>query len=268
MATNPQTIPGQQWSQLITLFSETKKVYASHEPFLSPHKLGFVDEDHVETIKKANMATFVCGLFGGREDVGFSHLNDFFLETFVAESAEMLKSHTQLFLHLKTQAYISAVINDKAALLNGHRSREDILDALFPSQLDEHLSTRRSGDPQLTPTERDFVAHAQDRRKSLFEESDSEAAILALPKKYPWEDFLKDVHTYVASNFDNIIGNIVSSHYISPCSTSAKTLRRIPRLRELGNTQIPLELEGRRRFRPPSNPLKEAEVINLMILST
>lgn len=229
MATNPQTHPGQQWSQLITLFSETKKVYASHDPFLSPQKLGYVEKAQVDIIKKANMATFVCGLFGCREDVGFSHLNEFFLETFVIESATMLRSQINLFLDLKTQAYISAVTSDKAALTNGHGRREQILDALFPSQLDEHL-IRRSGAALLTPTESDFVHCAQNRRKALLEQSDTEAAISALPKKYPWEGFLKDVHSYVASNFDDLTGIIVSLRYTSLPSISAKETLQDPKI--------------------------------------
>ena len=211
MATIPRTGPGQQWSQLITLFSETKKVYASHDPFLSPQKLGFIEKAHIDTIKKANMATFVCGLFGGREDVGFSHLNEFFLDTFALDGAKMLKSHAKLFLDLKTQAFISAVTSDKAIIFKVHRTREEILDALFPSQLDKHLLARRSGAAQLTPTEREFVERARNRRKALLEESDSEAVIDTLPEKHPWEGFLKDVHNYITSNFDDITGKRVSS---------------------------------------------------------
>ena len=200
MATNPQTGPGQQWSQLITLFSETKKVYASHDPFLSPQKLGFVDKAHVDTINKANMATFVCGLFGGREDVGFSHLNEFFLDTFIGEGAQMDKSHIQLFIELKTQAYISAVVSNKAATMNGSGNRKEILDALFPSQLGEQLLQRRPGAMELSPTEYGLVDQVQNRRTALSVESNSETAILALPLKYPWEGFLKVMHDYVASN--------------------------------------------------------------------
>lgn len=210
MATNPRTGPGQQWSQLITLFSETKKVYASHDPFLLPQKLGLFDKAQVSTIKKANMATFICGLFGGREEVGFSHLNEFFLDTFAEEVGHVRDVHIPLFVELKTQAYVSAITSDKAALLNGHRSILEILYALFPLQLDEQLLSRRPGAVELAPTELDLVDQVRSRRQILFDQSDSETAIFALPSKYPWESFLKQVHNYVAGHFDQNIGTIVS----------------------------------------------------------
>ena len=155
------------------------------------------------------MATFVCGLFGGRQDVGFRHLNESFLDTFVTESPIMLESHAQLFLELKTQAYISAVTNDKAAIISGHRSRQETLDALFPSQLGDDLLLRRSRATQFTPTESELVERAKSRRQALFKESDSEEAINTLPSKYPWEDFLQDVHSHIASTFNNMTGRMV-----------------------------------------------------------
>ena len=214
MATAPQTGSGQQWSQLITLFSETKKLYTSEDPFLSSQRLDFSEKAHKDTIKKANMATFICSLFGGQEDVGFSHLNERFLDTFAVDGTKMLKPHAQLFLDVKTQAYISAVTSDKAAIVVGQRSKEGILNALFPPELDQHILSRRPGAAQLTPVERQFVEQARTRRAVLLEESQSEEAIEMLPSNNSWEDFLRDVHTYIKDNFDEIMGHLVSSRTI------------------------------------------------------
>ena len=224
MATALQTGSGQQWSQLITLFSETKKVYTSEDPFLSPQRLGFKEQGSVDTVKKANMATFISSLFGGREDVGFSHLNEYFLDTFAVDGTKFLKPHAQLFLNLKTQAYISAITSDKAAILTRQRSREEILNALFPPELDKLLLRRRSGAAQLTMIERHFIEEARSRRVLLLEESQSEGAIDMLPQKHSWEGFLRDFHAYIKGNINEITGNLVSLEPSSPIANSSTDL--------------------------------------------
>ena len=189
-----------------SLFDHTKKVYSIQEPFLNPQEFGFVENAHRETIKKANMATFVSSVFGS-QDVGFYHLNENFLDTFIADGNRMLKNQAQLFLDLKTQAYISAIAN-------GDRSRKEILDDLFPHDLEDRLLKRRHGAKQLSPSEADFMQRARNRRKALLEEPSTEEAAKALPEKYVWEDFLRDISTYVAKNFEAIAGVPVSC---SPC---------------------------------------------------
>ena len=156
----------------------------------------------MNTIKKANMATFVSSVFGS-QDVGFYHLNENFLDTFLSDGSRLLKNQAQLFLDLKTQAYISAVNS-------GDRSRDEILEDLFPRDLDERLLKRRPGAKQLTPSEADFVQRARNRRKALLEEPRTDEAVKSLPEKYIWEDFLRDISTYVAKNFEAIAGVPVS----------------------------------------------------------
>lgn len=156
----------------------------------------------MNTIRKANMATFVSSVFGS-QDVGFYHLNENFLDTFLSDGSRLLKNQAQLFLDLKTQAYISAVNS-------GDRSREEILEDLFPHDLDERLLKRRPGAKQLTPSEADFVQRARNRRKALLEEPSTDEAVKSLPEKYIWEDFLRDISTYVAKNFTAIVGVPVS----------------------------------------------------------
>ena len=149
------------------------------------------------------MATFVSSVFGS-QDVGFYHLNENFLDTFVIDGGRLLKNQAQLLLDLKTQAYISAATT-------GERSREAILDDLFPPDLGDRLLRRRPGAKQLAPSEADFVQRAQNRRKALLEEPNTDEAIAALPGKYIWEDFLRDISTYVSKNFETIAGIIVSA---------------------------------------------------------
>ncbi len=202
IATKPDTDAGQAYATLKSLFDHTKKVYSVSEPFLNPYELALVETSQIDIIRKANMATFVSSVFGS-QDVGFYHLNENFLDTFVADGSRLLKSQAQLFLELKTQAYISAVQNTE-------RSREDILEDLFPHNLDEMLLKRRSGAKQLAPSEAEFTQRAQNRRRVLLEEATSSVSIEKLPDKYVWEAFLRDVSAYVSKNFEIIAGIAVS----------------------------------------------------------
>ncbi|KAI4190674.1 MAG: hypothetical protein LQ348_003623 [Seirophora lacunosa] len=190
--------PGAAYSTLKSLFDHAKKVYSIREPFLSPRELGFKESDQADIIRKANLATFVSSVFGS-QDVGFYHLDEFFLDTFVADGSRLLKTQAGLFLDLKTQAYISAVTN-------GERTREDILQDLFPNDLDQRLLNRRSGAKQPSPGEADFIQRAGNRKKALLEEPMTAEAIAQLPEKYVWEDFLRDVSSYISKNFNAIVG--------------------------------------------------------------
>ena len=202
IATDPDSESGSAFATLKSLFEHTKKVYSVNDPFLSSYTLGFTDPAHIETVRKANLATFVSSVFGSR-DVGFFHLNEYFMDTFVADGSRLLKPQAQLFLDLKTQAYISA-------MTNGNRPRNVVIADLFPPDLEERLLSRRPGAKQVTPSEGEFLQRARNRSKAMLDEPDTREAIAALPKKYIWEDFLKDVSTYVSKNFEALVGLPVS----------------------------------------------------------
>ena len=189
---------------------ETKKVYDDKFPFLSAQGLGLSGKTQTDTVKKANLATFVCSLFGGREDIGFEHLNAWFLDTFSIDGTRLFKPQTQLFIDLKTQAYISAISSGKDAIVNGQRNSLDILKALFPPDLDQHLLHQRSEPSQLNGAERQFIEQARVRSDSLLEESQSEEDIDRLPSQYPWETFLSAIQSYVKSNLNELMGKHVS----------------------------------------------------------
>ncbi|KAL8974196.1 MAG: hypothetical protein Q9197_001570 [Variospora fuerteventurae] len=190
--------PGAAYSTLKSLFDHAKRVYSVQEPFISPRELGFKESDQADIIRKANLATFVSSVFGS-QDVGFYHLDEFFLDTFVADGSRLLKNQAGLFLDLKTQAYISAVTN-------GERTREDILQDLFPNDLDQRLLVRRSGAKQPSPGEAEFIQRAGNRKKTLLEESMTAESIAQLPEKYVWEDFLRDISSHISKNFNAIVG--------------------------------------------------------------
>lgn len=179
-----------------SLFDHTKKVYSTKKSFLSPIELDLAEPAQVDVIRKANLASFVSSIFGTQE-IGFSELNDHFIDVFVPEGGRLLKVQGALFLELKTQAFI-------ASMHNVERSRTEILFDLFPEDLEEILIERHTGSRQLAPSEADFVKRAASRRDILLADINNEEALRALPDKYHWEDFLRDLSSYITKNFDSI----------------------------------------------------------------
>lgn len=201
MITDPKSPSGEAYGTLKSLFDHTKRVYSIQDHFLCPYELDLVEPAYVDTLRKANMATYVSSVFGSQE-VGFYYLNEYFLDTFVVDGKGLRKSEAQLFLDLKTQAFISAVSN-------GTYAREKLLEDLFPTNIEERLLMRRPNARQLSPSENEFVQRAQNRSKALFDESGSPEAIASLPDKYIWEIFLRDISIYIGKHFKSIVGEPV-----------------------------------------------------------
>ena len=119
------------------------------------------------------------------------------------DGGRLLKSQGALFLDLKTQAYLSA-------MANGERTKAEILEDLFPDDLGERLMSRRPLAKQLTPSEIDFVKRARSRMEHLLMQPEDEDVIAALPDKYVWEDFLRDLGGYVCRHFEDLVAGPVS----------------------------------------------------------
>ncbi|KAI4174424.1 MAG: hypothetical protein LQ343_002361 [Gyalolechia ehrenbergii] len=239
LTTDAQSEPGAAYSTLKSLFDHVKRVvYSVGEPFLSPQELGFFEPEQIDIFRKANLATFVSSIFGS-QDVGFYHLNEFFLDTFVIDSGRLLKTQAGLFLDLKTQAYISAIAN-------GERSREEILQDLFPDDMEQRLLNRRAGAKQPSPGEAEFIQRARNRKRTLLEEAITVESIAQLPEKYAWEDFLRDVSSYVTKNFAIITGcsgRKISSNHRSIGAMEADAAQQPRRLFARKPAQGPLSQE-------------------------
>lgn len=183
-----------------SLFDHAKKVYSTNGPFLSASQLGFLEPAQVDIIRKANMASFVSSIFGS-QDIGFSELHDYFLDIFVPEGSRLLKGQGALFLELKTQAYISS-------LTSKDQNRREVLHSLFPDNLGLKFLARRPNNKQLAPSETDFVKRAWSRRDILLADMDNPDAIHTLRERYRWEDFLRDLSSYISKHFESIAGQV------------------------------------------------------------
>jgi len=171
---------------------------------LSASELDINDATQIEVLRKANLATFVSTIFEPRE-IGFSDLDTHFLEIFVPNNGRLLKAQAQILLELKTQAFIAATRSKDSA-------KEDLLYSLFPDNLESRILARRPGARGLAPSEQEFVKRALSRREFLLAEIKNDN-LDALPEKYRWEDFLREISSYVSKNFDAINSATVSIKY-------------------------------------------------------
>lgn len=204
MVTEPDSENGQAYATMRSLFDHTKRVYTVKHSFLQTSDLEITDSSQAEVIRKANLASFVSSIFGSQE-IGFAELNDHFLDVFVPEGARLLKVQGALYLELKTQAFIAAM-NNKA------RTRVELLWELFPGDMEQQLIARRAATRQLAPSEIDFVNRLASRREHLLNDINNEETLKSLPDKYQWEDFLRDLSSYLSKNSDTINAQPVGSN--------------------------------------------------------
>lgn len=173
------------------------------------------------TLRKVNLATFLMATLGTLE-VGFFYLNELFLDVFCPNNnldpiyalsnmgnslalqlvvntaigdkvGKLLKPTANLYLDLKTQAYISAIEA-------GERLSEEILKDILPDDMKDQLLLRR-GAKQLNPTELDFIERCQQRRATLLNWPEGEDLL----REYEWFTFLRDLFDYVLKNMGFII---------------------------------------------------------------
>ncbi|OGE58107.1 hypothetical protein PENARI_c001G01727 [Penicillium arizonense] len=196
MVSEPDSENGQAYATMRSLFDHTKRVYTVKHSFLQPSDLEITDPSQIDVIRKANLASFVSSIFGSQE-IGFAELNEHFLDVFVPEGGRLLKVQGALYLELKTQAFIAAM-NNKA------HTRTELLYSIFPDDMEQRLLARRPGTRQLAPSETDFVNRLTSRRDILLSDINNEEALSSLPDKYHWEDFLRDLSSYISKNFDAI----------------------------------------------------------------
>ncbi|WPK26182.1 hypothetical protein PUMCH_003530 [Australozyma saopauloensis] len=236
LASSPDTAQGAAFRDLASLFEVTKRLYSEEDPFITVEHLApgmwkegdktlsvFRNrEQSIEsTLRKVNLATFLAATLGLLE-AGFFHLNEAFLSVFCPlnnldpansmsnmspsnmslqsnvnavigdKVGKIFKPQATLYLDLKTQAFISG-------LVAGERSREAILEDVFPSNLEEVLLERR-GVKTLSPTEIDFVNRCKSRKDTLLK-SESEN----FGEQFEWFAFLKDLFDLVCKDMSILI---------------------------------------------------------------
>lgn len=217
--TEPESPDGMAFQRLLNLFNQTK-LYYSEEPFLTPDNIGeriCRSKKQRAVLQRTNLATFVCAILG-RIEVGFFHLNQHFLDAFVAESGRLLKVQGALYLELKTQAFISALRQHEDPTAVPEQAVQDIVKDLFPLDMKEKLLARRKNAAILTPSESDFVSRCQRRRETLMMCTN----VNEVATKYEWLTFIRDLCEYISKNA-SLVYNLDSLSIYTSMSAGSTT---------------------------------------------
>ncbi|KIW06540.1 hypothetical protein, variant [Verruconis gallopava] len=195
MVARPDLSTGRAFGNLEAMFDQIKQqlpLDASNR-FIDVSQLQLSSSSGLGAIRKANLAVFATSIFRGR-DVPFADLNDRFLDIFMPSGTCLLKNEGSLFLELKTQAFL--------AMTTSHSYPRELVDQLFPRDLQLTLLRRRADPQYLAATEQDFIGRYNARRQLLITCCDDVETLSQLPSKYSWSDFLDELRTCVGRNLD------------------------------------------------------------------
>ncbi len=193
LSNTPNSPTTKEYAAMRALFDPARRWFYTGSPFLSPKDLGYRDNSQVEVIRKANQAIFVSSVFTG--EIGLRDMDRSFLSVFVPDYGKLLKALASIYLELKTQGFITA-------WRTGAAPPHVVMADLFGPDLDKQMLARRPGTTTLAPTEQDFLNRLSSRREILQGHVKSNT-LDQLPIKYKWEDFSREVSSYLSKNIEN-----------------------------------------------------------------
>lgn len=256
---NQRQQDSEAFQALIHMFTYSKGVYTRHvKQFITledvapgiwsadketPLFISGREELFLNTLRKTNLATFVCGVVGAIE-IELAALDMSFLDVFCpiamclvllsenplkfesegrSEPGRLLRESAALYLDLKTQAYISSLIQR-----GSHEAAAEDLEELFPERIREIISARRR-ELILTPVEEDFVRRCFQRKKFVSVGETGETLVA----KYPFDNFVHSLLDFLKRNMAFIVygGRLLSS-------TPRKTLWNSEETNPLGDALL------------------------------
>ena len=186
---DPDSNTGKEYVQLFAKFTASKQQFSGTRPFISPPDLGLSASKYVGICRRINLATFVTSLFFG--GVSLEELDNYFLFTFLPRGGTLSKLAASLWIELKTQAFVAAVVGSDP------RPPSAILSILFTEDVQHRLLDVRPGVEELAPSEEEFMNNLRSRRMHLEAES-TRGAPLALAQNYPWINLLDNAVSYIS----------------------------------------------------------------------
>lgn len=231
---SPKTI---EYAAMRASFDPARRWFYTGSPFLSSRDLGYRENRQVDIIRKANQAIFVSSVFTG--EIGLRDMDRSFLSVFVPDFGKLLKAQASIYLELKTQGFITA-------WRTGAAPPHVVMADLFGPDLDKHILARRPGTTSLAPTEQDFLNRLASRREILQGHVKSNT-LDQLPLKYKWEDFSREVSSYLFKTIESTSG---------PGAASVEAMRNDP-TRSLQRGQM----EGQFSIHGPPLPVSSNESI-------
>jgi protein TBF1 len=189
---HPNTETARDFATVRSLFEQTKRVYITTSPFLSPYELELLEPPQIETLRKANYATFFSSIF--TSEISLQELDEHFLNIFVPDNGRLLKAQASILLDLKTQAIIASTQGNTETL-------NETLKCIFPDGMEAKLLAKRPGAKTLVPSEQDFIKRSISRRDILSAEI-NKGGLPSLSNRYKWEDFIREISLYLNKNFE------------------------------------------------------------------
>lgn len=193
LSNTPNSPKTREYTSLRAIFDPTRRLFNTGAPFLSPKDLGLRETYQIETIRKANQAIFMSSIFTG--EIGLRDMDRSFLSVFVPENGRLLKAQASIYLELKTQGFITA-------WRTGAAPPQVVMADMFGPDLGKHILARRPGTTTLAPSEQDFLSRLSSRREIL-QTHVKNNTLDQLPVKYRWEDFSREVSSYLQKSMEN-----------------------------------------------------------------
>lgn len=197
LARAPDSPSSREYAALRSSFEYTRRFYNTGAHFLSPKDTGLQEKGQVDTLRKANQAIFVSSVFTG--EIGLRDMDRSFLSVFVPEGGKLLKPQGSMYLELKTQGFITA-------WRTGAAPPAIVMSDLFGPDIDKSILSRRPGVSALASSEQDFLNRLSSRREIL-QTHIKNNTLNQLPDKYKWEDFSREVSSYLFKNTESPLTN-------------------------------------------------------------
>ncbi len=208
------------YDTLKKIFAPTRTIFSESTLLFSCEQLNITDLEDRETVRMSNLATVGLSIFD-TQDVSLKEIHDQFFPIFVPEYSEYKEFLTDLYINLKTQAFLKDREDESAP----GRVDVDLLENYFPSSFEESLR-QRSGEIFLSFAEDKLVSAVRERREALQsvinEQAGSADTQLALPEApdaqssaqsltasltgmYPPEKFFDDFGGYLQGHMTAIV---------------------------------------------------------------
>ena len=203
MITRPASTIYQEFDNTIVEFVKLRWLYSRRQILLDASELGFLLSDHGIAIRRANLASYLSA-FLGRQDLGLHDLDEHFLSILVS-GADMTKDTQNVFLDLKSQAFIAGLEASEAA--------EDLLEELFGNRFHKQLDTLSNGESVHLSEATKFITRCERRRMYLRKFASTDEGLAHVKNKFEWEPFLIRLVQWTKNNFRILTGRT----FVSDC---------------------------------------------------
>ncbi|TLS26720.1 hypothetical protein PpBr36_04367 [Pyricularia pennisetigena] len=189
---------GKAYKSLSAAFKAARSMFSETSSILQADELKIEEPGDFETIQMANLAT-ICSTIFESDNASLLEAHNGFLRTFLPELSPLTDNLTNLFLSLKTQAFLRSC----PETADDARMRE-LLEIYFPADAEAPLKQLHPDSP-LTQTEKVFMGMSTKRGERLGNEVRDTMKRKLLAIEYPWDGLLDDLNKYLRDNLDNVL---------------------------------------------------------------